>query len=250
MNSTALVVEGIEKSFGDTVALAPLNFRVEAGEFVTVVGPSGCGKSTLLHIVAGLLPPTRGEVWLENSQEARFGVVFQEHGLFPWRTLIDNVCFGLEEAGIGKRERYQRAREVLDLVGLQGFERNYPSQLSGGMKQRAAIARALLINPPVLLMDEPFSALDAQTRRLLQLELARLHSATGKTTLFITHALEEAVLLADRIVVLSARPGRIETIIPVNLARPRGEHSQLEPEFAQCVEAVWQRIKRQVQETA
>jgi NitT/TauT family transport system ATP-binding protein len=247
---TALVIDQVAKTFGETVALEPLSFRVEAGEFVVVIGPSGCGKSTLLHIIAGLLPPTGGQVWLENAREARFGVVFQEPGLFPWRTLLDNVAFGLEEAGVAKAERVQKVKAILELVGLSGFEKSYPHQLSGGMKQRAAIARAMVINPPVLLMDEPFSALDAQTRRLLQLELARIHQESGKTTLFITHALDEAVLLADRIVVLSARPGRIQGIVEVDLPRPRGEDTQLEPEYARLVEDLWLRIKTQVEETA
>jgi NitT/TauT family transport system ATP-binding protein len=247
-------VEGVEKSFTDrqgrTVqALQDVTLAVEAGEFVTVLGPSGCGKSTLLHVVAGLTPPTRGRVVFEGVPEgtAATAVVFQEHALFPWRTVVGNVVFGLEVRGLAAAARAARARRLLELVGLQGFEDRYPHQLSGGMRQRVAIARALAIEPALLLMDEPFSALDAQSRSLMQLELMALWERTRTSILYVTHQIQEAVLLGDHVVVMTRRPGRILTVRRIDLPRPRDERTMVTPAFLALVDECWQLIKKDAQ---
>ncbi len=212
-----------------TTALDAFDLPVEEGEFVAILGPSGCGKSTLLNIVAGFLRPTEGRVLLDGRDltgpGADRGVVFQEHALFPWMSAIDNVAFGLRLRGMPRSERLRVARRFVELVGLVGFEHHWPRQLSGGMKQRVAIARSLANDPKVLLMDEPFGSLDAQTRRTMQDELVKIWAATGKTCLFVTHSVEEALLLADRVVTMTARPGRIRAIHAVGLPRPRDESS-------------------------
>jgi ABC-type nitrate/sulfonate/bicarbonate transport system ATPase subunit len=248
-------VEGVSKSFGgarggDVEALRDVSLAVEDGEFITILGPSGCGKSTLLHIVAGLTPPTRGRVVFEGVPDggALAAVVFQEHALFPWRTVRANVTFGLEVRGVPAPERETRAARLLDLVGLQGFGDRYPHQLSGGMRQRVAIARALAVDPALLLMDEPFSALDAQTRALMQLELMGLWERTRKSVLYVTHQIQEAVLLGDRVLVMTRRPGRILTTRAVPCPRPRDERTTSTPEFLGLVDECWQLIKRDAQE--
>ncbi len=217
-----------------TPALSAFQLGVEEGEFVAILGPSGCGKSTLLNIVAGFLRPTAGRVLLDGREVtgpgADRGVVFQEHALFPWMRVIDNIAFGLRLRGVPRAERLAAAGRFVELVGLVGFERHWPRQLSGGMKQRVALARALANDPKVLLMDEPFGALDAQTRRTMQDELVKIWAAAKKTCLFVTHSIEEALLLADRVVTMTARPGRIKAIHGVGLPRPRDESS---PEFVQ-----------------
>jgi len=209
------------------VALERFDLAVDDGEFVCLLGPSGCGKSTLLNIVAGFVRPTEGRVTLDGT-EVRGpgrdrGVVFQEHALFPWFRVGQNVEFGLKMAGVPRVERAGIADRYLDLVGLQPFRQAFPKELSGGMKQRVAIARALANDPKILLMDEPFGALDAQTRRLMQDELTKIWATTGKTILFVTHAIEESLLLADRVVVMSPRPGRIKALLAVPLSRPRSD---------------------------
>jgi NitT/TauT family transport system ATP-binding protein len=231
-------------------ALHGVSLVVEDGEFVTVLGPSGCGKSTLLHVVAGLTPPSRGRVVFEGAPEATppTAIVFQEHALFPWRTVLDNVGFGLEVRGMPDAERTTRARALVELVGLQGFEDRYPRELSGGMRQRAAIARALAVEPALLLMDEPFSALDAQSRALMQLELMALWERTRKSVLYVTHQIQEAVLLGDRVVVMTRRPGRVLTVRPVDLPRPRDERTMLAPAFGRLVDECWQLVKKDAQE--
>lgn len=223
-----------EKNRGEvTVALDDISLEIEAKEFVCFVGPSGCGKTTLLRIIAGLDTATSGEVRLRDTPirgpDPKRGMVFQEYSLFPWRSVQDNITFGLEMRGVPKADRKTVADTYLDMVGLVQFRDAYPYELSGGMRQRVAIARALANEPDVLLMDEPFGALDAQTRNAMQRELLEIWEKTRKTILFVTHSVDEAVFLADRIVILSARPGRICDIISVDLPRPRERTS---PEFA------------------
>ena len=207
------------------LALDHINLQVRAGEFLCIVGPSGCGKSTLLHLVAGLHQQTSGQVLVDGKPVQGPGtdriLIFQEHGLFPWLTVGENVEFGMKMKGVAKAEREDKTRHYLRLVHLAKFEKSYIHQLSGGMKQRVAIARALATEPDVLLMDEPFAALDAQTRDLLHDELERIWSETGRTIIFVTHNVREAIRLGDRVVLLTFRPGRVKSEFPVTLARPR-----------------------------
>jgi NitT/TauT family transport system ATP-binding protein len=222
-------VDGVGKRFeganGPVQALESVSFDVADGEFVCIVGPSGCGKTTLFRIIAGLEAPTTGRVTLDGERvdgpSTDLGLVFQEYHLFPWRTVADNVGFGLEREGVATAERERRVRNLLDLVGLDGFADTYPRDLSGGMKQRVALARALAVDPGLLLMDEPFGAVDAQTKKMLQDELLDIWRETGKTILFVTHDVEEAVKLADRVVVMAKEPGRIREVVDVNVERPR-----------------------------
>jgi len=213
-----------------------------------VLGPSGCGKSTLLGILAGLVPATSGRVIFEGGRRAGSpltATVFQEFALFPWRTARKNVEFGLEEMAVPAAERAARARRYLEMAGLAGFEDRYPHQLSGGMRQRVGIARALAVEPAVLLMDEPFSALDAQTRLLLMEELLGIWERTRQSILYVTHNIQEAVFMADRVVVLSRRPGRILEIVDVDLPRPRTEALYGDPAFVHAVDRIWGLIKSQ-----
>ncbi len=216
------------------VVLEHLTFDVLDKEFVCILGSSGCGKTTLLRLIAGLDEAREGSIVLDGEKMAgpspKVGFVFQEYSLFPWRNVIDNIAFGLEMRGIPKEERYRIAERYLELVNLSQFRTSYPSELSGGMRQRIAVARALALDPVLLLMDEPFGALDAQTRNMLQKELLDIWDKTKKTIIFITHSVDEAVFLADRIIVLTPRPGRICQIFPVELKRPRDRTSG---EFAQ-----------------
>jgi len=213
----------------ELVALKEINLDIEENEFICFVGPSGCGKTTLLRIIAGLEEPSSGGVYLNSEQikgpGPERGMVFQEYSLFPWRTVMDNVAFGPELMGMPKQERYDRAKQYIKMVGLERFESRYPHELSGGMKQRVAIARALVNNPRALLMDEPFGALDAQTRNIMQSELLKIWEEEKKTVVFVTHSVDEAIYLADRIVIMSARPGRIKDVIEVDLPRPRNRTS-------------------------
>jgi NitT/TauT family transport system ATP-binding protein len=227
------------------VVLDNVNFTVEGKEFVCILGSSGCGKTTLLRMIAGLDTAESGTIVLDGEEmkgtNPKVGMVFQEYSLFPWRTVIDNIAFGLEMQGIAKEERYRIAERYLKLVNLAQFRDSYPSELSGGMRQRVAVARALALDPVLLLMDEPFGALDAQTRNMLQQELLDIWEATKKTIIFITHSVDEAVYLSDRIIVLTPRPGRICQIFPVDLPRPRDRTS---PEFAQVRREVLDLINR------
>lgn len=202
-------------------ALSGVTFGLEDGEFVCVVGPSGCGKTTLLKLIAGLLKPDQGTISFSRSIETRGAVVFQNHGLFPWMTVMENVAFGLRVQNVGRAERYRRAQTQISRVGLQGFEQMYPRELSGGMNQRVAIARTLVLNPDILLMDEPFGSLDAQTRFVMQQELLALWMDERKTVFYVTHDIHEALILADRILVMSSHPGQIQASLEVNLERPR-----------------------------
>ncbi|WP_311221788.1 MULTISPECIES: ABC transporter ATP-binding protein [unclassified Acidovorax] len=207
------------------VALQDIHFEVQAGDFVVLLGPSGCGKSTLLYLLAGLEQATHGTLWSEGQAitgtSPQRGMIFQEAALFPWLDIRDNVAYGLQLQGVPRAEREQRALDLLARVGLNGFAHKRPSELSGGMRQRAAMARALALQPKVLLMDEPFAALDIQTRAKMQNYLLDLWRQSGASMLLVTHSIEEAIGLADRIVVFTARPGRIKTIVPVTLERPR-----------------------------
>jgi len=206
-------------------ALHDINLSINENEFVCFIGPSGCGKTTLLRIVAGLEAPSSGAVYLDGTAikgpGPERGMVFQEYSLFPWRNVLDNVAFGLELKGMPKDARFERSRQYLKMVGLDRFEERYPHELSGGMKQRVAIARALVNEPKALLMDEPFGALDAQTRNIMQSELLRIWEEDRKTVIFVTHSVDEAIYLADRIVIMTARPGRIKDIIKIDIPRPR-----------------------------
>lgn len=212
------------------VALDCLNLEVKENEFVVIVGPSGCGKSTFLHIVAGFEKPTSGKIFLDGKEITGpgpdRGFVFQEPVLYPWKTVLDNVSFGLELQGVKKEEARRIAMKYVKMVGLEGFENMYPHSLSGGMKQRVEIARALAYNPEVLLMDEPFGSLDAQTRKIMQGELMRIWEKMKKTVIFVTHSVIEAVYLADKIIVMTARPGKVKGVIEVKLARPRSYTSE------------------------
>lgn len=234
---------------GAITALADISFTVRAGEFVCLLGPSGCGKSTVLKLVAGLLQPTTGEVRVAEAGGAhpRSALVFQEHGLFPWMTIEDNVAFGLERQRLPKALRRERAAVFLGEMGLARFTRNYPHELSVGMRQRAAIARAFLSESPLLLMDEPFSALDAQSKLVLQQELLRIWRDHRRTVLYVTHDIEEAVLLGDRVLVLSGRPSRVQDVIDVPLARPRDLQDRDRPQVRELAWRIWQKIEADVQ---
>lgn len=220
-----LSIRNLKKEFNGTLAIENVSFEVDDGEFMCIVGPSGCGKTTILRLVAGLEPPTGGEIYLDGkpvtSPGAELGFVFQEYALFPWRDVKGNVEFGLEIRGMEKHERSRIAQKYIDTVGLTGFEKYYPKELSGGMKQRVGIARAFANEPQLLLMDEPFGSLDAQTRNLMQGELLKIWEREHRTVLFVTHSVDEAVYLADRIIVMSARPGNVKEIFEVGLPRPR-----------------------------
>src|ERR1700761_5018340 len=210
---------------GETVALEKTSLTIAPGEFICIVGPSGCGKTTLLHCLDGLHAPTSGRILIDGRPITAPGrdraMVFQSASLMPWRTVVRNVTYGLELHGVPPRLAIPRARAMIELVGLTGFEDRHPGELSGGMQQRVNLARALVIDPEVILLDEPFAALDAQTRELMQTELLRVWDATKKTAIFITHQISEAVYLADRIVVLSSRPGHVKAVVPVPIPRPR-----------------------------
>ena len=239
-----LVYKNITKSFitvrGETItALKDINLTVEDGEFVCLVGKSGCGKTTLLRMTAGLDTPTSGSVTLNGKEvsdpDSKVGIVFQEDRLFPWRTIRKNVEFGLELANVGKQQRKEKALYYLDLVGLSSFSEAHPHELSGGMKQRAAIARALANEPEVLLMDEPFGALDAHTRLKMQEELILIYEKEKRTIVFVTHSVDESVFLADKVVVLTSSPGHIEEVVDIDVPRPRDRTA---PEVVQYVRKI------------
>jgi NitT/TauT family transport system ATP-binding protein len=233
----------------DVVAVSEASFEVKPGRFVVLVGPSGCGKSSLLMMMAGLLRPTTGTISIsgapiEAPDPNRVGVVFQEPSLFPWLTAEENVEFPLALRGVARKDRRAKAEEALHLVGLDGFGKRHPHELSGGMKQRVAIARGLVQDPPVLLMDEPFAALDEQTRMTMGDELLRIWAATGKTIVFVTHSLTEAVYLADEVIVMSARPGRIVDRLEVSLPRPRTFEMLSGDVFGSLRDRIWRHIRK------
>lgn len=245
-----LEIVGVSKDFvnkrSTTHALSNINLSIREQEFVSLIGRSGCGKTTLLRIMAGLISPTAGQInidgrslWqgssVDSSVVSQLGVVFQEANLFPWYNVLDNISLPLRLRGMDKPKRHERARELAELVGLGGFDKSYPRELSGGMRQRVAIARALSCNPELLLMDEPFGALDALTRERMNLELQRIALATKATVVFVTHDITEAVFLGDRVVHLTPRPGRIQDITSVGFPRPRSIDVQTEPEFGRRI---------------
>jgi NitT/TauT family transport system ATP-binding protein len=245
-----LEITGLSKSFGELEALRGIDVAVEQGEFISVVGPSGCGKTTFLRMVAGLEAASAGTILLDGQPLRgpgnNRGFVFQNDSLLPWRTVLGNALIGPEVAGsVGDNER-SRTLNLLKLVGLGGFEQYYPRQLSGGMRQRVNLARALAIDPDVLLMDEPFASLDAQTREIMQTELLRIWEQGRKTVLFVTHQIDEAVFLADRVLVFARRPGRLQEAVTVDLPRPRGLDIKRKPEFVAYVDHIWKLIEDDV----
>jgi NitT/TauT family transport system ATP-binding protein len=250
-----VVVDRLGKTYRErrgpsVTALEDVTFAAEPEEFLAILGPSGCGKSTLLGAIAGLLPASTGGVFFEGERrpgQPLTATVFQEFALFPWRTARANVELGLEELGLPAGERVARARRHIEQMGLDGFEDRYPHQLSGGMRQRVGIARALAVDPAVLLMDEPFSALDAQTRTLMMEELLGIWERTRKTILYVTHNIQEAVFMADRVLVLSRRPGRVLASVPIALPRPRTEAMLGEPAFTTIAEGIWGLIRSQAE---
>ena len=244
-------IEGVRHTYRPprgkpVLALEDVSLEVREREFLALLGPSGCGKSTLLYLIGGFLPVEGGRIAIDSKPVAApgpdRGIVFQHFALFPWKTVRGNVLYGLEKLGLPRPERERRAQEYIDLVGLSGFEASYPSQLSGGMKQRAAIARTLAVDPRILLMDEPFGALDAQTRSLMQDELLRIWQRSRKTVIFVTHDVHEAVFLAERIAVMSARPGRVKEIVEVGFDKNDPDLMRT-PQFLEMVDHVWNLVR-------
>jgi NitT/TauT family transport system ATP-binding protein len=248
-----LVIDDVVKRFetpeGPVVAVDHMSFDVAQGEFLSLIGPSGCGKSTLFNIVGGLLGGYDGRVTIGgeviSGPHAAIGMVFQEESTFPWRTVLDNVAFPLEIKGVSRAERLERARHFVRLVGLDGFERRYPAELSGGMRQRVSIARTLAFEPRILLMDEPFGALDEQTRLLLGDKVTEIQQTLHQTTLLITHSITEAVQLSDRIVVMTYRPGRVKRIISIDLPRPRTSAIVSSDAFGHYVAEIWSDLREE-----
>lgn len=253
--SNMLTCHNVHKVFvlrdgSEVNAIEGLDFSIGAGEFVAVLGASGCGKSTLLNLFAGFIQPSAGRVCLRGESiedvEPRCGMVFQSYALFPWKSVYRNVEFALKLQGCSRRTRRETVQRHIDMVDLRGFEDRYPAELSGGMQQRVALARVLAADPEVFLMDEPFAALDAFTRQVMQEELIRIHEANRKTTLFVTHNIDEALLLSDKIVILSARPGRVKAIVENVLSRPRHIDIQLSDEYLKLKSQVWREVQAEV----
>jgi NitT/TauT family transport system ATP-binding protein len=251
--SAQIVIDGVSHVYRpprgrEVLALDQVSLEVGNREFVALLGPSGCGKSTLLYLIGGFLPVETGAIKVEGKPVAGpgpdRGIVFQHFALFPWKTVRGNILYGLERQGMPKAEREKRTQDFIELVGLAGFEDSYPSHLSGGMKQRTAIARTLAFDPNILLMDEPFGALDAQTRGLMQSELLNIWQRTPKTVIFVTHDVQEAVFLADRVAVMSARPGRIKTIVPTKFEKD-AENIFKEKEFIEKVDEIWHLVREE-----
>lgn len=240
------VVKTYQTRTGETVALNGVTLDIMENEFISVVGPSGCGKSTLLNIIAGLLEPTSGTVYVDGKPVTgpgpERGVVFQQYALFPWLTVLDNVEFGLKLKGVTGEKARHEALKYIKMVDLENFVNAYPKELSGGMKQRVAIARAYAVNPQVLLMDEPFGALDAQTRTQLQTELLTTWEQERKTCFFITHDVDEAIILGQKVIIMSARPGRIKEIVDVTIPYPRTQETKMAPEFLELKNYIWSQV--------
>jgi NitT/TauT family transport system ATP-binding protein len=245
-------VRGLGKHYGSLEVFRNIDFEVGEREIVAIVGPSGCGKTTLLRCIDGLLPHDAGEIWVgtERVTEPIAGVamVFQHFGLFPWKTVFENVAYGLRMAGVPKADIAHKVPEFIKLVGLTGFEDAFPYQMSGGMQQRCGLARALAVEPNVLLMDEPFAAVDAQTREILQFELLRIWEQRPTAMIFVTHSIEEAVLLGHRVIVLKGRPSSIHETISIDLPHPRTRETLREPRFAELRERVWGTLMREARE--
>lgn len=252
-SADVLVVDDVIKRFntpeGQLTAVDHVSLGVRQGEFMAVIGPSGCGKSTLFNIIGGLVDGYEGRVTVAGDRvtgpHPSIGMVFQEESTFPWRTVIDNVAFPLEISGMGKSERYERARHFISLVGLNGFEKRYPAELSGGMRQRVAIARTLASEPKILLMDEPFASLDEQTRLLLGDKVLQIQQELKQTTLIITHNITEAVQLADRVLVMTYRPGKVKRIVDIDLPRPRSSEIVSSEAFGRYVAQIWADLREE-----
>jgi len=248
--SVKVKIDNVRKVYdtrnGEMIALNGVNLDIMENEFICVVGPSGCGKSTLLNIIAGLLEPTSGTVYCDGKEVkgtgTERGVVFQQYALFPWMTVKKNVMFGLNLKGIKGKEAEDIAMKYIKMVQLEDFANHYPKELSGGMKQRVAIARAYAVNPSILLMDEPFGALDAQTRTQLQQELLETWEKEQKTCFFITHDVDEAIILAQKVIIMSARPGRIKEIVDINIPYPRNQETKMSPEFLELKNHIWSQV--------
>lgn len=250
MNDTMINLQDVSKSYGSVKVLDQVNLEVKRGEFLVLLGASGCGKSTLLNLIAGFLPSDSGSVTVNGKTitdvSAACGMVFQQYALFPWRTVQDNVEFGLKMRGMPKRERAPIARKYIEMVGLKHAVDKYPHALSGGMKQRVSIARVLANDPDVMLFDEPFAALDAMTRQVLQEQLLSIYEQSGKTIVFITHSIDEALTLSTRIAVMGSKPGRIVQDIENDLPHPRTADVQLSPRFVELKRAIWERVQDEV----
>jgi NitT/TauT family transport system ATP-binding protein len=251
-----LSLRNVSKVFGDpgdgvepVAALADVSLEVGGGEFFSIIGPSGCGKSTLLRIIGGLTRASAGDLTIESEPvtgpHPAIALVFQEESTFPWRTTLANVEFGLEMRGVSQEERRRKASEMIRLVGLSGFEERYPSELSGGMRQRVAIARALVLQPKILLMDEPFGALDEQTRIILGEELLKIRDQLKQTIIFVTHSINESVQLSDRVMVMTARPGRVKSLVNIDLPHPRDSTIIASERFGRLVAQVWGALREE-----
>ncbi|MDB5764272.1 MAG: ATP-binding protein [Herminiimonas sp.] len=250
MNEAMILIERVSKSFEDFKALDCVDLTVAKGEFLVILGASGCGKSTLLNLITGFEQPSAGRI-VVNGREVKdvdphCGMVFQQYALFPWLTVADNVAFGLKMKGIKASERREIAQRYIEMVGLKDFAGSYPKALSGGMRQRVSIARVLANDPDVILLDEPFAALDAMTRQVLQEELMQIYEKSGKTVVFITHSIDEALLLSTRMVIMSARPGRVACDIVNDLPHPRNADVQLSPRFNELKTQIWSTVQSEV----
>ena len=254
MSPSLIRLDAVTKVFpsrrGDIVAVSEFSHEIQKGQIVTLVGASGCGKTTVLNMVAGFLAPTSGSVLLDGRPitriEPRCGMIFQSYALFPWLTVRKNVEFGPRINGVPRKARAEQAQEYIEMVGLEGFEDSYPGELSGGMRQRVALCRALANKPDILLCDEPFAALDAMTRQVLQQELLKIVGESGQTVFFITHSIDEALVLSDKVVVMSARPGRVKAVYDVDLPHPRKVEVQLTEQYLELKRKIWDIVEEEV----
>ena len=251
-NGARIQIDKVGKQFGSLRVFTNIELEIGESEIVSIVGPSGCGKTTLLRCIDGLVQPSEGEIRIDgqtvDGPPRGVAVVFQHFGLFPWKTVYENVAYGLRLAKAPKRQIAETVPRHIEMVGLKGFEKAYPYQLSGGMQQRTGLARALAVEPEVLLMDEPFASIDAQTREILQFELLRIWESRPTSMVFVTHSIEEAVLMGDRVVVLKGRPARVHEVIDVGLPRPRTREALASPRFAEVREHVWSTLMRDIEQ--